>query len=149
MNLEIKIDRQTPAFTIGTVSRMLDISVHTLRMYEREGLIIPTKKDSNHRLYSQSDIDRLNCIRKAISEMKYSIPSIKTLYSMIPCWTIVNCSESEKKICPAYNGHTEPCWTYKHKGNICEELKCQVCEVYTNYSNCEQIKNGIKQFTEN
>ncbi|MCJ7553068.1 MAG: MerR family transcriptional regulator, partial [Ignavibacteriaceae bacterium] len=30
-------------------------------MYEREGLILPYQKDTGHRLYSDSDIDRLQC----------------------------------------------------------------------------------------
>ena len=45
-------------YSIGTVARMLGISVFTLRKYEREGLIVSFKKKSGHRLYSASDVER-------------------------------------------------------------------------------------------
>lgn len=134
---------ETPLFPISVAARLLNISVHTLRMYEREGLIVPFKKESNHRLYSQEDIDRLQCIRKAINESKISINGIKTIYSLIPCWDITNCSEQDRKNCAAYKSHTQPCWTYKHKDNICENLECRNCSVYRNYAECEKIKESI------
>ena len=56
-----------PIYSIGTVARMLGISVFTLRMYEREGLLIAHKADSNQRRYSASDVERLQCIRRAIT----------------------------------------------------------------------------------
>ena len=55
-----------PKYTISTAARIAGISVHTLRKYEREGLIIPFKKDSNQRLYSDQDLDRIRCIIKTI-----------------------------------------------------------------------------------
>ena len=42
----------SPKYTISSAATLLGISVHTLRMYEREGLIIPFKKESGQRLYS-------------------------------------------------------------------------------------------------
>ncbi len=149
MQFELAINKETPAYSISSAATMLGVSVHTLRMYEREGLILPFKKDSKHRLYSQKDIERILCIRNAIGEMKFSISAIRTIYSLIPCWTIVNCPAKERETCEAYMGHSQPCWTYKHKDNICETIKCQQCEVYTKYSDCEQIKNGIKRITRN
>ena len=59
-----------PKYTISTAARMAGLSVHTLRKYEREGLIIPFQKDSKQRLYSDLDLERLNCIVKTISEDK-------------------------------------------------------------------------------
>ena len=84
---EINI-RDIPLYPISSAAKLLNISVHTLRMYEKNGLILPYKKESNHRLYSESDIDRLKCIRKAINQRKISINGIKTLYAMIPCWQV-------------------------------------------------------------
>ncbi|MFH2031950.1 MAG: MerR family DNA-binding transcriptional regulator [Bacteroidota bacterium] len=39
-----------PKYTISSAANLLGISVHTMRMYEKEGLIIPFKKESNQRL---------------------------------------------------------------------------------------------------
>ncbi len=137
---------EEPVFPISVAAKLLSISVHTLRMYEREGLIIPFKKETNHRLYSRADIERLTCIRRAINEYKISIAGIKTIYSLIPCWKIVNCSEDDRKNCEAYSSHTNPCWSYNHKNNICENLECRECRVYKDFSECQTIKESLKNF---
>ncbi|MBI5324894.1 MAG: MerR family transcriptional regulator [Ignavibacteriae bacterium] len=139
-----KINEDTPLYSISSAARMLGVSVHTLRMYEHEGLIIPFKKESAHRLFSDTDIDRLKCIRHAITEQKFSIPSIKTIYSLIPCWNIVKCSEEDRAKCESYNGHNNPCWSYHHKDNCCSGRECRSCEVYKHYATCDKIKDAIK-----
>lgn len=138
----------TPVYSIGSASRLLNLSVHTLRMYERENLIIPYKSKNSHRLYSESDIERLRCIQDAIKNWKLSIPAIKMIYSMIPCWSIIKCSEQDRKNCSAYNSHSSPCWSFKHKNNICEKLNCRNCIVYNEFTTCEKIKSGIINITE-
>ena len=137
----------TPMYSIGTVARMLDISVFTLRMYEREGLMISHKAASTHRLYSPSDVERLKCIRHAITEEKLSIAGIRKIYSMIPCWDIVRCPESNRKKCPAFSGHAQPCWSYDHQHNACTKLDCRSCEVYKLSSDCDKIKASITNLT--
>src|SRR4030067_1200493 len=138
----IEIDErfEEPVYPISVAAKLLNVSVHTLRMYEREGLIIPYKKESNHRLYSKSDIERLSCIRRAINEYKISIAGIKTIYSLIPCWKIIGCSEAKRKNCEAFISHSKPCWSFNHKNNICTGKDCRECEVYNSFSDCRSIK---------
>jgi len=138
---------EEPVYSISTAARLLKISVHTLRMYEREGLIVPFKKESNQRLYSKSDIERIECIRSAINDRKISINGIKTMYSLIPCWNIVQCSKENRNKCKAFNEHSKPCWSYAHKGNECNDRNCRDCEVYTKYSQCSEIKELIKSIS--
>jgi len=140
-------DKDTPLYTIGVVAQLLEVSVHTLRLYENEGLVIPFKKDSNHRLYSANDIIRLKCIRDSITNKKFSIASIKTLYAMIPCWSIRNCSEGERENCEAYNSTMNPCWTFKHSNNLCALQECRTCDVYKEHNHCDNIKETIKNNT--
>ncbi len=90
-----------PIYSIGTVARMLEVSVHTLRLYEREGLVLTDRLSGNHRLYSAEDVERLRCIRIAITEEKLSIEGIKRIHSLIPCWDIVGCSQADRDQCPA------------------------------------------------
>ncbi len=135
---------ETPLFPISVAARLLNISVHTLRMYEREGLIVPFKKESSHRLYSEADIERLTCIRKAINEEKISINGIKAIYSLIPCWEIIKCSKKDRENCESYKSHSKPCWAFEHTKNICATLVCRDCEVYKNYANCETLKEKLK-----
>lgn len=142
-----EIQSNEPVYSISTAARLLKISVHTLRMYERESLFIPYKKESNQRLFSKDDIDRIQCIRNAINESKISINGIKTIYSLIPCWEIAKCSDEDKKICEAYNSHNKPCWGYNHPGTTCENKNCRCCEVYQNYSECGKVKELIKSIS--
>jgi MerR family transcriptional regulator, heat shock protein HspR len=145
--MKTEIDNYTPVYSIGVMAKLLDISVQTIRMYEHEALLIPFKKDSKHRLYSKNDFERLQCIRDAIIQHKFSIAAIKTIYSMVPCWSIKKCSNEERLNCEAYNGFLQPCWAYKHDNNICSLQNCVQCEVYTNHSNCGSIKTTIKNLT--
>jgi len=147
MNLAERKDK--PIYPIRTAAELLGISVHTLRMYEREGLIIPHKTSGNQRSYSQDDIERIECIRRAINESKISINGIKTIYSLIPCWEVVKCSDEDRRNCKAYLGHTEPCWTYTHPNTTCEKRDCRECEVYTNHSSCDQVKELIRKISGN
>lgn len=139
------LDLDEPLMQIGVVAEMLEISVHTLRLYESEGLVLPYKKDSKHRLYSHNDVIRLRCIRDSIINKKFSIAAIKTLYSMIPCWAIMNCPEEDRNNCNAYNLTLNPCWTYKHKSNICAAKECRTCNVYQSHGDCASIKKSIKE----
>lgn len=145
--MELKFKDDEPLFPIGTAAELLKISVHTLRMYEREGLIIPFKKESSHRLYSKLDLDRIDCIRRAINESKISINGIKTIYALIPCWDIVGCSEEERSSCSSYGQNHKPCWAEQHSGTICGERSCRECEVYKNYAECGRIKESIKKIS--
>lgn len=133
-----------PIYSISAAATLLHISVHTLRMYEREGLIIPFQKESKQRLYSRADIERLECIRSGINEMKMSINGIKTMYSLIPCWKIVGCSEVDRENCNAYKEHSKPCWSYCHSNNICKDRSCRECDAYSRHSQCVEIKELIK-----
>lgn len=142
--IEINVSHNEPVFSISIAAKLLNISVHTLRMYEKEGLLVPFKKESKQRSYSKSDLDRINCIRNAINESKISINGIKTIYSLIPCWQVANCSADDRKKCEGYNGHGKPCWSYSHPGTVCENKNCRECEVYNNFSECGKVKELIK-----
>lgn len=138
---------EKPLYSIGKTAKLLNISVHTLRMYEKEGLIVPFKKTTSHRLYSQSDIEKVNCIRSAINDKKLSIAGIKFVYSLIPCWNIVKCSVQERNNCQAYIMNAEPCWTYKHNNNVCAETECRTCIVYKEYTDCHKVKESIRNLS--
>ena len=140
-----EIDNNTPLFAISTVAEMVGVSADTLRMYEHEGLIIPFKKESHHRLYSQADVERFNCIRKAIKETKLNISGINAMLSLVPCWEIMSCSQKDRENCEAYKGNFHPCWSYSHTNNICADIDCKECMVYRDYCNCENIKDKLKE----
>lgn len=136
-------NKDTPLFPIGTVARALGVSVQTLRLYERRGLILARKSSGNQRLYSESDIERLKCIRTAIGTHKISIEGIRRIQSMVPCWENVRCPMEQRMKCPAFTSSDAGCWTYNHRANACEGRRCLSCRVYLLAGDCAQIKSLV------
>jgi MerR family transcriptional regulator, heat shock protein HspR len=128
---------------IGAAAEKLGISAEAIRMYERKGLIITKKTPGNQRLFSQSDIERLECIRTAINGHKISIEGIRRIQSLVPCWEHIHCDEDKRKKCPAYHRPNAGCWTYRHQHNECSNLDCYECSVYRLSGDCENIKSLI------
>lgn len=67
---------------ISVVAEMLDIHPQTLRLYEREGLVIPKRTEGNTRLYSQEDIDRLRRILRLTRELGVNLAGVEVILSM-------------------------------------------------------------------
>jgi MerR family transcriptional regulator, heat shock protein HspR len=139
-----KTANDAPVFSIGTVARMLDVSVEVIRLYERKGLILASRSNGQQRLYSESDVERLRCIRKAINEHKISIEGIRRIHSMIPCWEHIHCTPQERDNCPAYHLSLAGCWTHRHEQNVCAARDCRTCKVYQLSANCDKVKELIQ-----
>jgi MerR family transcriptional regulator/heat shock protein HspR len=142
--MEFKIDIEEPLFSIGVVANKFNLSVHSLRLYESEGLILPYKTDTNRRLYSQSDINRIACIRDMIENRGLNIAGIKSLLAMIPCWQLKPCSREDRLNCDAYTSANRPCWIVKNKGDECQKVECRECSVYKSLSMCNNFKEYLK-----
>jgi len=134
-----------PLYTIGIAARIAGTSVHTLRMYESKGLILPHKTRTNRRVYSQTDIERILCIRNHIVEDGLNIAGIKAILAMVPCWEFRPCSQDCQESCDAYTSTTEPCWQAKQKGKECQNIDCRTCEVYLLANRCSDIKSLYKE----
>ena len=139
----------TPLFPIRKAAEIVGVSIPTIRMYEREGLILPKKSAGNQRQYSEADIERLRCIRNTINNDKISIKGMKRILSLIPCWEILPCSDADREKCQAYYDHLGPCWSYIHEGTTCAGRDCSSCAVYSNFADCHGIKNSIKNISKN
>lgn len=68
-----------PVYLISNVAQMLDIHPQTLRQYEREGLIIPSRTDGKIRLYSQVDIDKIKYILHLTRSVGVNIAGVKMI----------------------------------------------------------------------
>jgi MerR family transcriptional regulator, heat shock protein HspR len=133
----------TPILPIGRAAEKLGVSVETIRLYERKGLILTTKTDGNQRLFSQSDLERIRCIRIAINEHKISIEGIRRIQSFVPCWEHIQCPPEQRTKCSAYHRSDAGCWTYRHKQNNCADRDCRDCRVYQLSGDCEKIKSLV------
>lgn len=58
----MEVPREHPIYTISVVAQLLNLHEQTIRQYERMGLISPCRTLKKTRLYSQEDVERLECI---------------------------------------------------------------------------------------
>ncbi|RPI06837.1 MAG: MerR family transcriptional regulator [Ignavibacteriae bacterium] len=134
---------QKQTYSIGAVAEQLGVSVETIRLYERKGLILTAKTEGHQRLFSETDIERVRCIRTAINEHKISIEGIRRIQSLVPCWEHIQCAVKQREKCPAYHRPDAGCWTYRHLRNNCAGRECRDCTVYQLSGDCEKIKSLI------
>jgi MerR family transcriptional regulator/heat shock protein HspR len=71
-----------PVYLISVVSKILNIHPQTLRQYEREGLIKPSRTEGRMRLYSQRDIDRLKLILSLVRELGVNLAGVEIILQL-------------------------------------------------------------------
>ena len=74
--------RKKGLYTIGVVARMYDIHPQTLRLYEREGLLKPSRTEGNTRLYSDEDLQRLEFILFLTRELGVNLAGVDIILNM-------------------------------------------------------------------
>lgn len=139
-------NKHAPVYTIGVTAELIGVSVASLRKYEDAHLLLPARTESNHRRYSQQDLEILRCIREMIEDYGVGINGIGRLLALIPCWEIKDCAPEEREQCDAYYNEELPCWSAQIKQGICAETECRLCEVYDSASNLSHLKTVIKQY---
>ncbi len=76
--------KQTKArrYSIGVVAETFGIHEQTLRMYEREGLLVPSRSARNTRYYTDADLERLKCILNLTREMGVNLAGVQVILGM-------------------------------------------------------------------
>src|SRR6201993_1298527 len=69
-------------YMISAVAEMYDIHPQTLRLYERERLLIPSRSDGNTRLYTDDDLERLEVILKLTRELGVNLAGVEIILNM-------------------------------------------------------------------
>ena len=67
---------------ISVVAEMYEIHPQTLRLYEREGLLRPSRSDGNTRLYTDEDLERLEFILNLARDLGVNIAGIAIVLQM-------------------------------------------------------------------
>ena len=67
---------------ISAVSEQYEIHPQTLRLYEREGLLRPSRSEGNTRLYTDSDLERLEVILQLTREMGVNLAGVEIILNM-------------------------------------------------------------------
>jgi MerR family transcriptional regulator/heat shock protein HspR len=70
------------AYMISAVAEMYEIHPQTLRLYEREGLLAPSRSDGNTRLYTDEDLERLEFILNLARDLGVNIAGIAIVLQM-------------------------------------------------------------------
>ena len=65
-----------PVYLISAVAQILEIHPQTLRQYEREGLIKPSRTNGKIRLYSQKDIDHIKYVLTLTRELGINLAGV-------------------------------------------------------------------------
>jgi MerR family transcriptional regulator/heat shock protein HspR len=69
-------------YMISAVARRYDIHPQTLRMYEREGLLTPSRTEGNTRLYSDEDLVQLETILSLTRELGVNLAGVEIILNM-------------------------------------------------------------------
>jgi MerR family transcriptional regulator/heat shock protein HspR len=118
---------ETPLFPIGVVAELLNVTDQTLRVYEKNGLITPLRRNKD-RYYSANDIVWLKCLRRFLKKDGINLKGIEKLMKFVPCYEISPCEECCQ--CTAYLKRSIPCWESATKTSASSKQFCQHCDVF-------------------
>ncbi len=74
--------RKKAFYTISVVAEMYGIHPQTLRMYERQGLLKPSRSEGNTRLYTDADLKRLDLITNLTRELGVNLAGVEVVLNM-------------------------------------------------------------------
>src|SRR5215211_2716089 len=66
-----------PLFVISVAARLVQMHPQTLRKYEREGLIVPSRTSGNLRLYSDRDIELLRQVKYLVEDRGLNLAGVQ------------------------------------------------------------------------
>src|SRR5258707_15668708 len=70
------------AYMISAVAEQYELHPQTLRLYEREGLLKPSRSEGNTRLYTDSDLERLEVILKLTRDLGVNLAGVEIILNM-------------------------------------------------------------------
>ncbi len=74
--------KRVKTYTISAVEELYDIHPQTLRLYEREGLLAPSRSVGNTRLYEDSDLERLEIILSLTRDLGVNLAGVEIILNM-------------------------------------------------------------------
>lgn len=69
-------------YTISVVAEQFHIHPQTLRLYEREGLLKPSRTDGNTRMYTEDDMERLDVILSLTRDLGVNLAGVEIILNM-------------------------------------------------------------------
>jgi len=74
--------KRIKTYTISAVAELYEVHPQTLRLYEREGLLKPSRSDGNTRLYTDIDLERLEVILSLTRELGVNLAGVEIILNM-------------------------------------------------------------------
>lgn len=74
--------RSKAAYMISAVAEQYEIHPQTLRLYEREGLLKPSRSEGNTRLYTDEDLERLEVILHLTRDLGVNLAGVEIILNM-------------------------------------------------------------------
>ncbi len=78
----MNLDDTEPRYVISVTARMLGIQTHTLRYYEKIGIIEPARSGGNSRLYSERDITLLRRAKTLMDDLGVNLAGVEVILRM-------------------------------------------------------------------
>ncbi|HEY82770.1 MAG TPA: MerR family transcriptional regulator [Dehalococcoidia bacterium] len=72
-----------PRYVISVAAKMLGVQTHTLRYYEKIGVIAPKRSQGNIRLYSERDIDLLRRVKTLVEDMGVNLAGVEVILRLM------------------------------------------------------------------
>ncbi len=130
---------QQDAIDLRTVARHFRVSPDLLRLYEREGLLIPLRFRSSRRYFTSQDYRWITTLLQMLRKGGLNFAGIRRLLALLPCWQIRGCEHHRKQGCPFIKDSLEPCWM--NKQSCCSDGQtCYTCPVYRSAPECQNLK---------
>jgi MerR family transcriptional regulator/heat shock protein HspR len=74
--------KKTKKYTISVVAEQYGIHPQTLRLYEREGLITPSRSAKGTRYYTEEDVERLELILSLTRDLGVNLAGVEIILNM-------------------------------------------------------------------
>jgi len=87
--------RKQTTYLISAVAERFDVHPQTLRLYEREGLITPSRTEGNTRAYTEEDLERLELILNLTREMGVNLAGVDVILHMKEKMELLQCEMLE------------------------------------------------------
>ncbi|MHB1414527.1 MAG: MerR family transcriptional regulator [Chloroflexota bacterium] len=114
-----------PLYPIGIVAEIIGVHPETLRVWDRQGLVSPSRR-RGFRCYSDPDLQRLLFVKYLLEDRGLNLAGVKAYTALYHCWRNDDCAPCHK----AKASGRKPCW--KRPGAFCgladeESALCETC----------------------
>jgi MerR family transcriptional regulator/heat shock protein HspR len=75
-------EENEPRYVISIAAKILGIQTHTLRYYERIGIVEPSRSQGNIRLYSERDLEQLRHVKTLIEDLGVNLAGAEVIIRM-------------------------------------------------------------------